>query len=468
MPTPPLHDRLSPTAYAALSGLAWGLATPTALGGAWVLLGAAFAGRAITGHPVRDVLRGLLAGVWWFAFGLAWVPQALIDRGDPPVYAAALYALQALPVALPWALASWLVRRGTPAPWAWGLAWLVLTEPLASMMPIPCSPAHLLVGTAGFVWPAAVGGAPVLSAVVAGIGAGLPRPGAAVLLGVWALVGAVWIEQPEAGPSLKVAVLQPGGLATELEQDHQQEARAQTLMTLAMQAADEGAELIVAPEGAWPWPEEHPDTAVAWAGLPPSVVGGRRARLPEVNRLFAFDGRALIDVFDKQILVPALERRFAGVGHDRWSPGTGPRRLDLAGQVLGPLICYEVAHASALRQAVEAGATLLVAPSNDADLVDGRGADWHLAAARMAAISTGRPLVRATTNGRSAVLASSGRSLAELPGGPEPAFATATVHPVAPAWSGVQVAPWAGALGALLSLLLLTGRPARWWSSRRG
>lgn len=468
MPPVPRTLPLSPTAFAAVSGLCLGLATPSLPGGVFVLLAGAAAARGVTGEPVRDSLRGLLAGLWWFAISLAWVAPALAARGDPPSYAAVLAATQAAAVTPPWLLASLLVRRGVDRALAWGLAWLVAAEPVALWAPIPSTPALLLSGTAAFVWPAALGGAPLLSALAMGVGAGLPRPAAGVTLGAWALVGALWIEQPDVGRTVRVAVLQPGGHAAEVGVDAHDARRGEALLALGREARDDGAVLLVGPEGGWPLPQEHPETATAFRGLPPTLVGGRRARLPPVNRVLALEGGAVVGAFDKRRLVPVLERSWAGLGADRWTEGDAPRSLDLAGLRVGPLVCYEAGFPDALREAVAAGADLLAVPSNDADLVGGNGALWNLALARLAAVTTGRPVLRASTNGISAVIAPSGRSLAELSAGPEPVRAVVDVVVPRPGRAGVVVGPWLSGLGLLLGLGLATRPPARPWRRRRG
>jgi apolipoprotein N-acyltransferase len=401
-------DLLSPTAWAALAGAAWGLGLPGWLGPLMLVAGAAAARGSLTGHPVADVLRGVLAGTWWFALALRWAPEALARHGDPPDLAVPLLALQALPLALPWGLASLAVRRGVDPGVALGLAWAVAVEPLAWVQPLPVSPAILVPGVPLLLWPAALGGPALLTGLAVGGGALLPRPVAGLVLGVWALVGAVWIDQPIRGASVRVGLVQPDLVDATARRSDLAERDALRVLGLVLAASDDGADLVVGPEAAWPWGDDG-DPAV-WGGLPPTVIGG--AGPGPTNRVWAFDGGAVVGTYDKRDLLPGVERALGALGRDAFRAGDGPRHLALAGLGLGPLVCYEVLLPWALRDV--AGADLVVVPTSDLALDAGPGARWHLAAAQLAAAGTGRPLARATTSGVSAIVDPAGRVVARL------------------------------------------------------
>ena len=95
-------------------------------------------------------------------------------------------------------------------------------------------------------------------------------------------------------------------------------------------------------------------------------------------------------------------------------PGPGPRTLDtpMFGAI-GVQICYEIIFSGQVIDP-EHRPRLLFNPSNDAWF--GRwGPPQHLAQARMRAIEEGLPIVRATPNGISAVIAADGALLATIP-----------------------------------------------------
>ncbi|NTS63927.1 apolipoprotein N-acyltransferase [Sphingomonas sp. HHU CXW] len=95
-------------------------------------------------------------------------------------------------------------------------------------------------------------------------------------------------------------------------------------------------------------------------------------------------------------------------------PGPGPRTLDTPGfGAIGTQLCYEIIFSG---QVVDPAnrPRLLFNPSNDA-WFGSWGPPQHLAQARMRAIEEGLPVVRATPNGISAVIAADGTLLATVP-----------------------------------------------------
>src|SRR5262249_60321927 len=83
---------------------------------------------------------------------------------------------------------------------------------------------------------------------------------------------------------------------------------------------------------------------------------------------------------------------------------------------LGVSICHAILLPELLRDAVRAGATLLVNVSNDGWVDGGYGtaAPQHLAMAIFRAVETHRYLARAATTGISAIIDPYGRVLAQL------------------------------------------------------
>jgi apolipoprotein N-acyltransferase len=449
--------------HALLSGVALGLAAPDLRGPVAVLVGGWFAGRALSGRLAVDVGLGLLASLAWSVLALGWVPAALADHGLHGVRAAtlALVLVQAAAATLPWAVASPLVARLGPGP-ALAIGWLAATEPMAWLQPLPTPPALLLAGTPIALWPAAVGGAPLLSAAAMGVGAGLPRPGAgfALALGCW--LGSVWLDLPEPRAATRVGIVQPDLGAFDARRASTADVRRARLLAHLRAAAEEGADWLAAPEGAWPEVLGADDELPELAGLPPVVLGASVADGPTNSLLVVVDGRAT-GRFDKVVRVPGVERRALGFGADAFVAGARPRALRVADVAVAPLICFEDLHAAALRDAVAGDPDVLVAAAHDAWTADGPGTAWHLGAARLAAVVTGRPVVRPTTSGRSAVVDTAGRLAwstdwvdGDLPG-VRGTHAVVEVHPAHPRLPGVVVGPWLGALALLAALT------APWW-----
>lgn len=129
--------------------------------------------------------------------------------------------------------------------------------------------------------------------------------------------------------------------------------------------------------------------------------------------------------YHKRALIPWTERRLVpdawatwlyrehGIWLSNLSPGTGPLPLRLerrsGGSVsLGPLLCYEVAFPERAADQVRAGAEVLVLMSNEISY--GPTLHWQsLMMARLRAIETRRPLLRANTIGAVAVIDAEGR-----------------------------------------------------------
>jgi apolipoprotein N-acyltransferase len=77
--------------------------------------------------------------------------------------------------------------------------------------------------------------------------------------------------------------------------------------------------------------------------------------------------------------------------------------LKAAGQLLAPTVCYEDAFGEEVIDFLPQ-ATLLINGSNNAWYGDSFAPHQHLQISRMRAVETGRPLLRATTNGISAII----------------------------------------------------------------
>lgn len=97
-----------------------------------------------------------------------------------------------------------------------------------------------------------------------------------------------------------------------------------------------------------------------------------------------------------------------------YTPGTRPNVLSAAGHQYGVFICYDIVDDRLAREAIDYGAELLLAPTNNADFARTDESAQQLATARLRAVESGRTLVQASTVGWSAAYGPDGSELAAL------------------------------------------------------
>lgn len=197
----------------------------------------------------------------------------------------------------------------------------------------------------------------------------------------------------------------------------------------------EGVTHLIWPETALPLllePESEVVAAIA-ALLPPETVlvtGGLRVEPDPSGRRRVFnsvlaldsDGRRL-GAYDKQRLVPfgeflPFQSQLEAVGVTQltnfqggFAAGTGERILSAgSGPAFVPLICYEVIFSDPpVRVGGEAEPGWILNVTNDAWFGDSGGPHQHLVQARLRAVETGLPVVRAANTGISAIIDPYGR-----------------------------------------------------------
>lgn len=441
------------------------------------------------GTPRQGFWRGYAFGVGLLGFGVFWIRISLNEFGNMDAWLAnLLMVLFVAAVALYYGLVGWLTRRlAGEAPWVnalllipglyvlaewlrgWlftGFPWLNLgytqiEGPLAGWAPIA--------GVYGVSLLAAVSGG-LLWVLVRGRGRGR----------VWGAVGlaALWLggaalrqmEWTEAmGTPLRATIIQ-ANIPQAIKWDPESRLgilEAHVEMTLAHLDSD----LIL-------WPETAiPDFLheVRGALIDPLAERARRERTQLVLGIPVLDeatGRyfngllsigATEDLYTKRHLVPfgefmpfrswlgPLARAFE-VPMSDFSTGARARPLLRVGEHLaGASICYEDAFPTEVAQALPA-AEFLINVSNDAWFGDSLAPHQHLEIARMRAIETERPLVRATNTGVSAIIDHRGRTLVEVPSFVRGAV-TETVTPRTGATPYVRVGN-ALAIGLALGLVL--------------
>ncbi|WP_373357093.1 apolipoprotein N-acyltransferase [Pseudoroseicyclus sp. CXY001] len=396
---------------------------------------------------------GLALGFGYFAVAMHWIVHPFLV--EPEIYGwIAPFGLffMALGGALFWAVGIWAARLAAPGAGRWtrlgALAGGLALAELARSFLFTGLPWALL----GHIWAgtplaqiAAVVGPHALTLLTLGLAALLAgllpgrRPWLAALPAL--ALGIAWPildprnPAPADGPLIRI--VQPN--APQAEKWRQPEVFYRRLLALSAGGADSPSPaLVVWPETAMPWWLEDsanllPEMAEAARGAP-LVTGilhadGRRF----YNSLIALTPAGEVtSLYDKAHLVPfgeympfgELLGRFglhglaAGEGGG-FSAGPGARAITLPafGEVL-PLICYEGIFAEEVRAGIRAAperprALLLV--TNDAWFGPGAGPKQHLAQARLRAIETGLPMIRAANTGISAMIDARGRVTASLP-----------------------------------------------------
>lgn len=443
---------------AALGQAPWGL---------WPIAVAAYAAvlwRAAAAPSVRaGAMRALAMGTGHFALALSWITQPFLVEADVYGWMAPFaLMLTAIGGGMFWALPAWAGGRigadargrvlATAAAMVasdWARGWIFTGLPWALA-------GHIWIDTPA-VQLAAWGGAMVLSALTL-TAAALPALARAEGGGL------VAIARNAALAAMLIAAAWFAGLARlahPLPPDHAQVVRLvqpnadQTLkwsaewgpvfyarlLELSAQPLDPalGAArpaVVVWPETSVPFLLDEADpmlpeiAAAAGAPVLAGIQRGDGARW--FNSLAVLNPDAQVGaVYDKFHLVPfgeyvpwgdALARfgitAFAAQHGNGYSPGAGPRVLDLPGLPdFQPLICYEAVFERDLARAAVGGRRpgWLLQITNDAWFGTRSGPYQHLAQARLRAVQSGLPLLRAANTGVSASIDAYGRVRGNLP-----------------------------------------------------
>ncbi len=432
----------------------------------WLLDGALCGRSASSGRRMRAGAGVLfMFGLGWFGASVWWVGEAFLVDAERFLWLMlpAVIAMT-LTLALFWALAGavagllWPCGRGRQL-FVLAAA-LALTEILRGhfLGGFPWNlPAHALNGMPlllqagrfagiyglGFLvvaWSAL----PALLADVRGSRGDRLRTAAIVLFTLLAALafGAWRLLEPSAGTVVAVRVVQPNVDQREKWNPANREFIFRRLLALTGQAGHQGFQprVIIWPESAVPFLlDENPQALEMIANvLKPGQVlltGAIRRAAPSgpdarrlYNSLLAIDDRGrIMGRYDKRRLVPfgeylplAMVLEPLGIRRLVSLPGGFLEGQDESPMKLpglpsaGGLICYE----AIFPQLVTGGgntADWLVNVTNDAWFGRSSGPWQHLAAARLTAIVTGRPLVRAANTGISAVIDEKGRILKHLP-----------------------------------------------------
>jgi apolipoprotein N-acyltransferase len=229
-------------------------------------------------------------------------------------------------------------------------------------------------------------------------------------------------------PAVRVAVVQPG-LAPSRE-DPQRDARIDLQLRQSREALAQGPDLLVWPEYSVGFFPRDPSPAREHFLQEASALGtdlifgaphyrNGSAEPAQYTSVFLLRGGLLRGRYDKRRLVPFAEydplARLAGaplLDGVQYESGRSARPLRARAASVGSFLCGEVLFPGVARSLAAAGATLLANPSNDGWFTSDTPARHQLDAARLRAIENRRGVVRATSDGYSAVIDPQGRVLA--------------------------------------------------------
>ncbi|WP_235039948.1 apolipoprotein N-acyltransferase [Vreelandella profundi] len=400
--------------------------------------------------PAQAALKGWLYGVALFASGTSWVYVSIHDYGYTGVpLAVFLTALFVTVLALFFAGTFWLYRRFTSARLAFisfAGAWVlgeILRTYLFTGFP------WLLLGS-GYVdsplasW-APVGGVYLLSLLVALSGALaaellLRRQWwtLAPLAAIWLIplaLPALWTTQ--ASEPTRVALLQ-GNLPQLLKWTSEgQRVAANTYSQLTRDVADD-VDLIIWPETALPMTEAQarPVLERVQANLPPGValLTGVVQRDEQERYFNGVIGVGNVEgSYQKEHLVPFGEYlpmesllrgaiNFFDLPMSSFTKGaTEQAPMQAAGTYIGNAICYEIIYPGLVARRAQSS-DVIVTVSNDTWFGASIGPNQHLQMARLRALENGRYVLRATSNGITAIIDPTGHIVDRAP-----QFQTATI-----------------------------------------
>jgi apolipoprotein N-acyltransferase len=453
--------------------------------------------------PGQAAWRGFAFGLGQFGVGVSWVYVAIHDFGDSPLIVAALLTLLFVSVlaSIP-ALVGYLATRlslgrsidGWRLLLLWLPAWWTLGEWLRGWL------------FTGFPWlnlgysmidAPLRGYAPVLGVygltLVVTLSAGalgwwwldhrrhwqLALPLLAVLWGGGALLNSIEWTTP-VGEPLRVTLIQ-GNVPQSTKWDPEQiRHRLEVYADLTRQHLND-SDLIIWPENAitvfyhtlaeWyfdPLAEEaRASNTDLILGVPEQDADGRRyyTTMMSLGSHHGFYRKRHLVPFGEFMPLEGLLRgliSFFDLPMSSFSPGSRQQPLlEAAGHKIAATVCYEDAFGEEMIDFLPE-ATLLVNGSNNAWYGDSLAPHQHLQISRMRALETGRPMLRATTNGISALIDYRGHLLKT-----SQQFQTDVSSGVVQPHSGSTPYIDFGnlpVLALLLLSLLLTGRP---WHRQR-
>ena len=405
----------------------------------------------------RSILIGWAFSFAWLAAGFHWLYISMHRYGNLPSWMAAsavalLAAALALHVALMMGLATRLRLRHAVSlpltmlvllPSCWLLAEWLRGWVLTGFPWIASGYAHTASPLAGFAPIIGVYGIAGVTAVLAGCLALIPQKKSAALLALLILAAGIGLKNIDwtmpHGQKISVRLLQ-GNIPQEMKFAQDQILNTLTLYHDLIRA--QPADLIATPETALPLlsrqlpPDYLPRIAKYSADSKSHIALGIAVSdgpLQYANSLIGFSPRGDSQAYryDKHHLVPFGEFIPAGArwfvdmmriplgDFTRGDPLQEP--FAVKDQLVLPNICYEDLFGEEIANQLAAAyfsgtppATMLLNVSNIAWFGDSVALPQHLQISQMRALETGRPMLRATNTGATAVIDPKGKVLAQL------------------------------------------------------
>jgi len=253
---------------------------------------------------------------------------------------------------------------------------------------------------------------------------------------------ALWFSKDVTqGNKIKVACIQGNITSAEKWDTSSLTKTIENYQRLTEEAAEQGAELVIWPETAFPYDlsvvfyEAYADYFADLADvhdvyiLVGAYVSDEEGNLLNSIICFTPDGKMLEDVYSKRHLVPfgeyvpmqklikTLIPPLADLvlSTDEIYPGEGSQIIELDNGVkLGGLICFDSIYEQLTLESVRDGAELICLSTNDSWFIDSKALDMHNAQAQIRAIESGRYIARAANTGISTVINSRGEVIKEL------------------------------------------------------
>ena len=240
------------------------------------------------------------------------------------------------------------------------------------------------------------------------------------------------------GEPIKVAAVQGNISSSDKWSEDSDKITIEVYTGLIKEAADQGAELVVLPETAFPYDLDSENYAYLDKGFCESarslgiylLVGAFtvEGEKDSLNSLVCYtpDGVRLDTVYSKRHLVPfgeyvpmrpLIETLIPPLADlvlssDDIDEGEGTKIIDAGGIKIGGLICFDSIYEGLTYDSVRDGAELICLGTNDSWFSDSAALYMHNAQAQLRAIENGRYVVRAANTGISTIIDTDGSLLA--------------------------------------------------------